>query len=335
MNMKNKMFILIIIFLVLLYFIPLPIYLTHVLIITLLYAFFGTSWNLLCGYGGQLSLGYAAFTSVGAYTTLLLYRLFDLSPWAGMILGGLLSTLIMAIIAYPCFRFGIRGPYFTLASIAVAEILRDMLTTLRELTGGSSGLSLPYQPTSFKLFQFDDKKEYYLVILAFWILSIIIVRSLKRLKYYLVAVREDEDAAAALGISVNKTLLTAALISAFLTSIGGAFYAQYFRYIEPDSIAGMGLSVSIALISVVGGVSTLFGPSIGALILVPISEYLRISFGANFAGLHLIIYGILLIITIMFLPDGIISIFSKKHSDKPNNKTHSYIKAKIGKDGGK
>ena len=168
----------------------------------------------------------------------------------------------MAVIAYPCFRFGIRGPYFTLASIAVAEILRDVLTTLRELTGGSLGLSLPYHPTNFWIFQFDGKKEYYLIILLFWLIAIFIVKNLKRLKYYLIAIREDEDAAAALGISVNKTLLCAALISAFLTSIGEHFTFN-ISAISIDSIAGIGLSVSIALISVVGGTSTLFGPVLG------------------------------------------------------------------------
>ncbi len=313
----------------LIYWLPLPIYILHVIILTLLYAFMGTAWNLLCGYGGQLSLGYAAFTGMGAYTTLLLYRSFDLSPWLGMLLGGILSTLLMAVIAYPCFRFGIRGPYFTLASIAVAEILRDVLTTLRELTGGSLGLSLPYHPTNFWIFQFDGKKEYYLIILLFWLIAIFIVKNLKRLKYYLIAIREDEDAAAALGISVNKTLLCAALISAFLTSIGGAFYVQYFRYIDPDSIAGIGLSVSIALISVVGGTSTLFGPSIGALILVPISEYLRLSLGAKFAGLHLLIYGVLLIVTIRFLPDGIISLFSRKRLRRKNDETKKQSETKV------
>ncbi|HHY91486.1 MAG TPA: branched-chain amino acid ABC transporter permease [Clostridiales bacterium] len=309
----------------LIYFLPLPIYLLHIIILTLLYAFMGTAWNLLCGYGGQLSLGYAAFTGMGAYTTLLFYQFFNVSPWLGMLFGGILSALLMTVIAYPCFRFGVRGPYFTLASIAVAEILRDVLTTLRELTGGSLGLSLPYQPTNFGAFQFDGKKEYYLIILFFWLIAILIVKNVRRLKYYLIAIREDEDAAAALGISVNKTLLRAALISAFLTSMGGSFYVQYFRYIDPDSIAGLGLSVSIALISVVGGTSTLFGPTVGALILVPVSEYLRLSFGAKFAGLHLLIYGILLIATIRFLPDGIISLFSRDRFHRKRVKQKSHV----------
>lgn len=310
---KKYGFWVLIILLGLLYFVPLPSYFVHILILTLFYAFLGTAWNLMCGYGGQLSLGYAAFTGIGAYVTLLLYTTFKISPWIGMLAGAAVSCAVMLITAYPCFRFGLRGPFFTLASIAVAEILRDILTAMRDITGGSLGMSLPYHSTSLALFQFNDKKAYYIIILLFFIIAVVLVKTMERLRYYLTAIREDEDAAEASGVSINKTLMLAAAISSVLVSMGGTFYIQYFRYIDPDTIAGLPLSITIALICIVGGASKLYGPAIGAMILVPFSEILRLSLGGtNFFSVNLILYGALLVLTIIFLPEGIIGYLEKK-----------------------
>ncbi len=294
--------------LLLVYFLPLMVFVKHILILTLFYAFIGTGWNLMCGYAGRLSLGHAAFVAVGAYTSLLLFREFNLTPWIGMLAGGVVAVLVMLLIAYPSFRFGLKGPYFTLASIAVAEIVHNLLVYGREYTGGSLGLSLPYIPTSLPMFQFDGKESYYLVILAFWLAAILITWKMERTRYYLEAIREDEDAAAALGISVNKNLIIAACISAFMVAIGGTFYVQYFRYIDPYSIAGFTLSLNMALVVVIGGSGTLFGPTIGAFILIPLTEVLRMTLGAQLPGLHLFLYGVLLIVCIIYLPKGIASL---------------------------
>lgn len=290
------------------YFMPLIVFVKHILILTLFYAFLGTGWNLMCGYAGRLSLGHAAFVAVGAYTSILLFRQFNLSPWLGMLAGGVMAVIIMLLIAYPSFRFGLKGPYFTLASIAVAEIVQNLLIYGRDITGGSLGLSLPYVPTSVAQFQFDDKSPYYLVILIFWLAAVFITIKLERTRYYLEAVREDQDAAAALGISVNKNLIIAASISAFMVAIGGTFYGQYFRYIDPYSIAGFSLSLNMALVVVIGGSGTIFGPTIGAFLLIPLTELLRMSLGATLPGLHLFLYGVLLVICIIYLPKGITSL---------------------------
>lgn len=305
----------------LVYFVPLPTYIYHILILTLFYAFLGTTWNLMCGFGGQLSLGYSAFTGIGAYVTLLLYLNFKLSPWAGMLVAAAVSCIVMFITAYPCFRFGLRGPFFTLASIAVAEILRDVLKAARDVTGGSLGLTLPYHTPSLALFQFDGKNIYYLIITCFFLGALFIVQKMERLRYYLIAIREDEDAAAASGVSVNKTLLLAAGISSVLVSLGGTFYIQYFRFIDPDTIVGMPLSITIALICIVGGAARVYGPAVGALILVPLSEYLRLSLGGtSFFSANLIIYGALLVLTIIFMPEGIVGFFQKKAYFSRGNK---------------
>ncbi|MEA4925742.1 MAG: branched-chain amino acid ABC transporter permease [Syntrophomonadaceae bacterium] len=310
MKPKLSLIILAILSLVLLsvYFIPMPVYYKHVMILTLFYAYMGTAWNIMCGYAGRLSLGHAAFAAIGAYTTLILYKGLGTSPWLGMIVGGVLAVCIMMLIAYPCFRFGLKGPYFTLASIALMEIVQNLLTYMRDLTGGSLGMSLPYKPTNFALFQFDGKESYYLIILFFWAATVFAVWKMERTRYYLEAIREDESAASALGISVNKNLIKGAAISAFLVAIGGTFYVQYFRYIDPYTIAGFGLSLNLALVTIIGGSGTIFGPTIGAVILIPLSEFLRLAAGTQLPGLHLFVYGVLLIITIIYLPKGIASI---------------------------
>jgi len=308
MKPKSIIFAAIVLLLIAVYFIPMPVYVKHVCILTLFYAYMGTAWNLMCGYAGRLSLGHAAFAAIGAYTSLLAFKMVGITPWLGMIVGGIFAVCIMLLIAYPCFRFGLKGPYFTLASIAMAEIIQNLLTALRDVTGGSLGLSLPYMPTSLAMFQFDEKNQYYLIILLLWLLALFIIWKLERRRYYLEAIREDEAAASALGISVNKNLILAASISAFMVAIGGTFYVQYFRYIDPYSIAGFGMSLNMALVAIIGGSGTLLGPTIGAVILIPISEILRLSVGAQLAGLHLFVYGVLLIITIIYLPKGITSI---------------------------
>ncbi|WP_338833332.1 hypothetical protein MHLNE_22850 [Moorella humiferrea] len=308
MKQKNILLVLLLVLFIILFFLPLPVYITHVLVLTFYYAYLGTAWNLMCGYSGRLSLGHASFTAIGAYITLLLYKNMGLTPWLGLLVGGILAVIVMTIIAYPCFRFGLKGPYFTLASIAVAEIVQNVLLSMRNITGGSLGLSLPYHPTSLTLLQFDSKKEYYLLIFILWLIAVGIVWRLERLRYYLAAIREDESAAAALGVSVTKNLVAAATLSAFLVALGGTFYAQYFRYIDPYSVAGFSMSLNMALVTIVGGTGTILGPTVGAFILIPLSEILRLSVGAKLAGLHLFVYGVLLIITIIFLPKGLTSI---------------------------
>ena len=287
---------------------PIGIYNKHIIIQTMFYAYMATAWNLMCGYTGRLSLGHSAYIAVAAYTSLILFRSFDLTPWIGMLLGGVVAMALMLVIAFPCFRFGLKGPYFTLSSIAVMEITRYLLTSMRELTGGSLGMSLPYQKDNLLMFQFDDKEPYLIIILIFWLAAIFLLWKMERTRYYLEAIREDDDAAAALGISVNKNLIKAALLSAFLVALGGTFYVQYYRYVDPATICGSTMALNLALITIIGGSGTILGPTIGAVLVIPVTEILRSNLGDKLSGLHLFIYGILLIVMIIYMPKGIISI---------------------------
>ena len=287
---------------------PIGIYNKHIIIQTMFYAYMATAWNLMCGYTGRLSLGHSAYIAVAAYTSLILYRSFDLTPWLGMLAGGVLAMALMLLIAFPCFRFGLKGPYFTLASIAVMEITRYLLTSMRELTGGSLGMSLPYVKDDLLMFQFDDKEPYLIIILIFWLAAILLLWKMERTRYYLEAIREDDDAAAALGISVNKNLIKAALLSAFLVALGGTFYVQYYRYVDPTTICGSTMALNLALITIIGGSGTILGPTIGAILVIPISELLRTNLGDKLSGLNLFVYGILLIVMIIYMPKGVISI---------------------------
>ncbi|HWQ80032.1 MAG TPA: branched-chain amino acid ABC transporter permease [Anaerovoracaceae bacterium] len=289
-------------------FAPLGIYPKHIIIQTMFYAYMATAWNLMCGYTGRLSLGHSAYIAVAAYTSLILYKSFALTPWIGMLLGGLLAMGLMFIIAFPCFRFGLKGPYFTLSSIAIMEIVRYLLTSMRSITSGSLGMSLPYHKSSFLLFQFDAKEPYFIIIVIFWLAAVLLLWKMERTRYYLEAIREDDDAAAALGISINKNLIRAALLSAFLVAIGGTFYVQYYRYIDPHTICGFPMALNLALIAIIGGSGTILGPTIGAALVIPISEVLRTILGDKLSGLHLFIYGVLLIIMIIYMPRGVISI---------------------------
>ena len=303
---------------------PIGIYNKHIVIQTMFYAYMATAWNLMCGYTGRLSLGHSAYIAVAAYTSLILYRSFGLTPWLGMLAGGLLAMALMLLIAVPCFRFGLKGPYFTLASIAVMEITRYLLTSMRDLTGGSLGMSLPYRKDSLLMFQFDGKEPYLLIILVFWLGAILLLWRMERTRYYLEAIREDDAAAAALGISVNRNLIKAALLSAFLVALGGTFYVQYYRYVDPATICGSTMALNLALITIIGGSGTILGPTIGAVLVIPVSELLRTSLGDKLSGLNLFVYGILLIVMIIYLPKGIISIpgiVRRRRTAKPAEQT--------------
>jgi branched-chain amino acid transport system permease protein len=283
-----------------------PPYITHVLILTLLFAYLGTAWNLIGGYGGQLSLGHGAFFGLGAYASTLLYLNYGLSPWMGMAIAAGLGAGSAALIGYPCFRFGLKGPFFALATLAFGLIVVELLTAFREVTGGSLGIFPPYLGNAPHLFQFAGKEPYYLIALVLWASAVLLVRALRKTRYYLVAIREDEEAAAALGVPVRNYKLLAAVISGALSGIGGTFYAQYFAYINPESAAGLDLSVEILAVAIFGGMYGLMGPTLGSAVLTPMSELLRIWLGGTYLGVHLMVYGLLLILVIIFMPAGVL-----------------------------
>lgn len=259
--------------------------LLNVFLLIFLFAYWGQCWNILGGYAGQLSLGHAAYVGVGAYTSTLLYVNFGVSPWLGMIAGAALSGLFGLVIGFVSFHYRLRGPYFALATIAFAELIR--LTALHvKFTGGSLGVLIPLSADSFWQFQFTDKAPYYYISLAMMVAVTALVywMSRSRLGYYMHAVRQDEQAAAAIGIDTTRTKLIATTLSAALTGAGGTFYAQYTQYIVPNDLITISLSIEIILRTIFGGSATVFGPIVGSFVLTPVGEASRILFPEGGSG---------------------------------------------------
>ncbi len=277
----------------------------HLLIMMLFYAAVSSAWNIVGGFAGQLSLGHAAFFGIGAYTSTLMFIDLGLSPWIGMLVGAALATIVSGAIGYPSFR--LRGPFFTLVTIAFAEVLRILTIYFHDLTKGSIGISVPFRPAVGN-FIFRHISAYAYVAAAFLVIAILVTLWIEhsRLGYYLAAVREDEDAAQALGIDTARYKLVAVLISAFLTALGGTFYAQYIFYIEPFQTFSLDFSVLLAMMAIIGGIGTVWGPVAGAFLVTPLQEILQAKLGGELQGLHLVIYGTVLIVVVILLPQGIV-----------------------------
>jgi branched-chain amino acid transport system permease protein len=292
-------------------------YLVHLLVLMLFFAFLGVAWNLLGGYAGQFSFGHAAFFGIGAYTsTLLLVRL-GLSPWLGLLAGGLLAAAFGCFAGYLSFRYGLRGPYFALVTLAFAEMLR--LVALNWMAvGGPMGILIPLPRAGEALWrlQFQDKLPYYYLMLALLAVALGVTRAVERarLGHVLAAIRENEDAAEASGVDTLTAKLQAMALSAFLTALGGTFYAQYFSFIDPTLGFGPAVSVEILLRPIVGGPGTLFGPVLGSLVLTPLSELTR-SFIRGRAGVDVMVYGAVLVVVITFLPGGLVGAW--RHVRRP------------------
>jgi branched-chain amino acid transport system permease protein len=287
-----------------------------VMIRIFLFAMLATAWNVLAGYCGQISLGHAVFFGAGAYTSTLLLQQTWLgvwaSPWVGMALGALVAALLSQIIGYPVFR--LRGHYFAIATIAVGEIVQTIVINW-DAVGGARGLFVPIKrPDSLVNFQVHESKQtYYYIALALLVLALGISRAIVRSRtgYYFRAIREDQDAAAALGIPVARYKQRAMAVSAALTALGGTFYAQYVFVIDPESVLPLSLSILVCLVAVLGGVGTLWGPILGAAILVPLGEITRVQFGGTGKALDLVIYGLLIMIVSVVQPGGIMALLQR------------------------
>jgi len=286
----------------------LPRYALEVLISILFFAYLGAAWNILGGYAGQFSFGHAAFFGIGAYTSTLLFLRAGLTPWIGMIAGGLLAAAFGLLAGYLSFRYGLKGPYFSLVTLAFAEMLRVVAVNTKAV-GSSLGLVVPTaQPAAWQ-FLFAGKLPYYYVILAMALgaLGITFAVERTRLGYALLAVRENEDAAEAAGVDALGMKLRAMALSSFLTALGGTFYAQYFAYIDPGITFGPGVSIQGLLPTIVGGAGTALGPLLGAFVLTPISEITRALLRGR-AGADVMLYGLVLMLVISFLPQGLMGI---------------------------
>jgi branched-chain amino acid transport system permease protein len=283
----------------------LPKYALEVLISILFFAYLGACWNILGGYGGQFSFGHAAFFGIGAYTSTLLFLHLGLTPWLGMVAGGALAAGFGLFAGYLSFRYGLRGPYFSLVTLAFAEMLRVVAVNWKAV-GSSLGLVVPSRGSAPMQFLFAGKLPYYYVILAMVLGALAICRAIERSRmgYALAAIRENEDAAEASGVNALATKLSAMAVSSFLTALGGTFYAQYFAYIDPAITFGPSVSIQGLLQAIVGGAGTVLGPVLGAFVLTPVSELSRAIMRGR-AGVDVMVYGLILILVISFLPQGL------------------------------
>ncbi len=284
-------------------------YWLQIFIWVLFYAYLGAAWNLIGGFARQTSFGHAGFVGIGAYTSSLLFINTGLSPWLGMLVGGVVAAAIGGVISFPCFR--LRGTFFSLVTIAFAEMLRVWIELSDSIFGvkvnGVRGLLLPALGHRPWQFQFVDKRWYYYTILAFLMVILIVGWYVKRsrLGYYLAAIGDDEEAVASLGTNPARVKLLAMILSAFFTAIGGTFYAQCILFITPTRTMGLDFSIQMIIVNFLGGIGTVLGPVYGAFILVPFGEFTRAIWGGSLQGVHLIIYGVLLIAAILYWPQGI------------------------------
>ncbi len=281
----------------------------HMIVLIYFYSYLTTSWNMVGGFAGVLPLGHAVFIGIGAYTSTILSLQYGISPWIGMIAGGVLSIFAGVLIGLPTFKM--RGAYFALATIAFAEGFRVMIENIDYLgplkINGPRGLQIPPMNTGWANLMFTNKEPYYYIILIMLIAVLALTWFISRSKlgYYLNAGGEEPEAAMALGVNVSKAKLIAMAMSSFLTALAGTFYAQFSLFIHPKSIISLDISFEIAFIALIGGRGSIAGPVLGALLLRPVSDLSRIYFGSTLPGLHLIIYGVVLILVMIYQPRGL------------------------------
>ncbi|MBW1848818.1 MAG: branched-chain amino acid ABC transporter permease [Deltaproteobacteria bacterium] len=283
-------------------------YYQHLVIIIFMWVVIGSSWNLLAGYTGQVSFGHAIFFGVGAYTAGIFASKLGISAWWGMAFGGIFSMLVGLFVGWVCFR--LRGPYFALATLAGGEIIRLIATNWESLTDGMVGILI--------IQSFKSKLSYYYIALALALACIYTIRIIMKSKwgYYFVSIREDEDAAASLGINTTLYKNVSLLISSFFTGMAGAFYMNYMAFIDPEVVFSLHyISIMAILVGIVGGVATIWGPAVGAFVMVGLQE----TFRSSFFGLapkwisqaHALVFGLLVIFVIMFLANGIVGDWPK------------------------
>lgn len=276
----------------------------------LLFSFIGVAWNLMGGYAKQLSLGHAAYFGLGAYTSSILLIDYDVSPWIGMIAGGIVAMLASLPIGALCFR--LRGPYFAIATIATAQVLMLLFLKFRDFAWGAEGTTMPNLGSAPLMMQFESKPPYYYIVLGLLALALTITWLIERswIGYYLVAIGEDEDAAEAVGVNAAKIKRDIYMISAFLTALAGTFYVQYIYFIDPNTAFSFNVSVEAALVSIVGGIGTLWGPVLGTVLLESSSALLQSWLGSARGGVQLTIYSLILMAVILWRPTGLIGLLT-------------------------
>ncbi len=293
------------------------VYTQNLIIITVLFAGLAQAWNILGGYCGQISLGHAVYFGLGGYLSTLLFLKAGIPPTIGMFAGGALGGVAALLVGWPCFR--LSGHYYAIATVVVGEI-GYLLFLNWDYVGGATGVYVPFKGESWAALQFRTAKlPYHFVVLGFaaatWLAAFLIEGS--RWGYSWRAVRDDVIAARSLGVRIFASKMAATAISGFFTGMGGAIYAQYVGYIDPDSVMAGHLSILIALPAVLGGVGTLWGPLLGAAVLIPVSELSRSYLGGGGRGIDLMLYGGLIMVTALARPQGLVSLFRRRRADAP------------------
>ncbi|MDF2512566.1 MAG: branched-chain amino acid transporter permease [Herbinix sp.] len=287
---------------------PFPL---HVMILICIWAIMGMGWNFIGGYAGQVSNGHALFYGIGAYACGIGMKNFNASPWITMWVGVIISIGVAFVLGAPLLR--LKGHYFALATMAIAECGRIIFLNWNYV-GGATGVDFlnKAEPGWYTL-QFTSKYPYYYIFLTFVVLILLLTKGLDKSKfgYYLRAIKANEDSAQSVGINTSRYKLLAFMLSAGVVSLAGSLYANYLQYIDPSIVMPLNVSMMICLVTVMGGIGTVIGPVIGAIVLTVISEYTRATF-SSISGFDLFIYGALIIIIVLFLPNGLISLFRRK-----------------------
>ncbi len=290
---------------------PIGDYHLHLVILMLIWGFVYTAWSVM-GRFGLVSLGHGAFMGIGAYGVTLLWNELGLSPWLGAPIAVAAAALFALLIGWPCFRFRITGHYFALVTLAATEIVRLVIVALRDLTGGSLGLTpktaLAEGPVALAALQFAAKEVWLYIALLVWLLGVLVWRAVDRsmLRYALEAAGQDEDAAASIGVDVTRAKLAVTLLSAVLTAVGGVVYAQYQLYVAPETVSGIAISLQIVFAVIAGGMFVQLGPTVGAVFTLALTEALRVAIGHTIPSLDGLIYGLLLVLFIVYMPKGIL-----------------------------
>jgi branched-chain amino acid transport system permease protein len=284
----------------------------HLAILVLLWGYIYTSWALM-GRLGLVSFGHGAFMGIGAYTVVMLWNHFGLSPWLGALAALAFTALVALAIGYPCFRFRIVGHYFALVTLALSEVARLVIVALRDQTGGSLGATPngalhDGATVAVAAVQFSSKLTWLIVVAAFWLAGLWVWKRVDRSmgRLALQAISEEEEAAASIGIHVTRAKLRITIISALMTCAGGILYAQYQLYVNPDTVSGIAISLQMVFGVIAGGMFVMLGPTVGAAFTLLLAEGLRLAFGNRYPALDTTIYGVMLVLFIIYMPKGIL-----------------------------
>jgi branched-chain amino acid transport system permease protein len=303
------------IFFFLLAFLPLVMnkpYPLHIAIVAIIYAIASVGWNIVAGFAGQLSFGHAAFFGLGAYTVALAANKIGLPPVAGIVVGGIIAGIAGVAIGYPCFR--LRGPFYSLATLAFSESLVILFTHFVAFTGGMQGVTVPYKGVAPLWLQFDSKVEVYLIFLAILAVVMLAVYALDHSVFGLKmkAIREDQEAAESIGIDLTRTKLIAGGLSGFVTGLAGGLYASYIIIVDPNIAFGSAQCIVMVVYTIVGGLGSVAGPMVGSFILVPVTILLNSLLGSQgIKGVSMLGVGFLLLFIVMVWPSGLVGLWNK------------------------